>query len=209
MQPDTKTYSRALIVFVRKPELGKVKTRLAATVGDEQALDIYNLLVQHTQLVASAVPSVKLVYYAPAIVDKDFWSGADIQKRLQPEGDLGQKMEAAFREALTLADKAIIVGSDCAELTPGIIGEAYDALDRADVAIGPATDGGYYLLGMKKLHPFLFQDMVWSTEMVYQQTVDRIEQAGLSHHVLPVLSDVDFEEDWQRTKHLIAGLSDD
>lgn len=191
----------ALIVFVRKPELGKVKTRLAATVGNDVALDIYKELLQHTFNIVKSTPVTKFIYYVNKIEKDDLWNAEGFVKRLQSDNDLGSKMKDAFSEVLNEGyKKAVIIGSDCMDLTTAIIVQAFDLLETKDTVIGPAKDGGYYLLGMKNLSSFIFKDKNWSTSSVYNDTVIDMEANGISFGVLPLLNDVDTEDDWLSSK---------
>lgn len=185
-----------LLLFVRNPELGKVKTRLAASVGPEKALEIYLHLLLHTRDVTKSLPVQKLVYYSNAIDTNDFWPNDTYEKRVQPAGDLGEKMQATFATAFDEGyTSVVIIGSDCLQLTSKIILDAYQKLEKSDVVIGPALDGGYYLLGMKRLHRQLFQNKRWSTEHVFPDTIQDIEKLHLSYALLPPLSDIDHLED--------------
>ncbi|WP_439882054.1 TIGR04282 family arsenosugar biosynthesis glycosyltransferase [Pontibacter sp. MBLB2868] len=187
---------KLLMLFVRNPELGKVKTRLAASVGPEEALEIYMHLLQHTRQVTENLPQDKLVYYSNAVEQQDLWPNQKYKKRLQPAGDLGEKMSTAFADAFKEGyTSVVIIGSDCHQLTQEIIERAFKALETHEVVIGPALDGGYYLLGMNQLHPELFLNKRWSTEHVFPDTIYDVEKLHLSHVVLPELSDVDYIED--------------
>ncbi|GHA79126.1 TIGR04282 family arsenosugar biosynthesis glycosyltransferase [Pontibacter akesuensis] len=190
------TSKKLLLLFVRNPELGKVKTRLAATVGDEKALEIYMKLLQHTRDVTEALPVHKRVYYADKVTANDLWPNDIYQKEVQPAGDLGHKMQAAFAEGFADGYTSIvIIGSDCLQLTQQTVEEAYQQLEKQEVVVGPARDGGYYLLGMNCLHPQLFQNKRWSTAHVFPDTLQDLEQLELSYALLPVLSDIDYAED--------------
>ncbi|WP_299759360.1 TIGR04282 family arsenosugar biosynthesis glycosyltransferase [uncultured Pontibacter sp.] len=185
-----------LLLFVRNPELGKVKTRLAASVGPEVALEVYIHLLQHTKQVTQDLPVDKVVYYTGGINNNDMWPNTKYEKREQMSGDLGQRMQSAFAEAfLEGYTSVVIIGSDCLQLTPEIISKAYQELETHDVVIGPALDGGYYLLGMNCLYPQLFQNKQWSTEHVFPDTIQDLQQLHLSCCLLPRLSDVDHAED--------------
>ena len=187
---------RLLLLFVRAPELGKVKTRLAEAVGPEVALEIYIHLLQHTRQVTEKLDTDKAVYFAETIVDDDLWPKEIYQQHVQDEGDLGQKMQAAFEAAFTAGySLVVIIGSDCKQLTHEIIEQAFDALQTHEVVIGPALDGGYYLLGMSKLYPELFQNKTWSSSTVFAETLYDVERLHLSHKLMPELSDVDHIED--------------
>ncbi|MCB0630780.1 MAG: TIGR04282 family arsenosugar biosynthesis glycosyltransferase [Saprospiraceae bacterium] len=195
---------QALLVFIRNPEIGKVKTRLAQDLGDLEALRIYNTLLAHTRQVTLAVDAHRLLFYSNFIDRNDEWPDRRFDKHLQPKGDLGNRMQQAFEMALKQFDAAVIVGSDCAELTPAILQTALDELEHHDCVIGPAIDGGYYLLGMRQLRPSLFQDMPWSTDQVYAETIKRMEAAGATYYTLPELSDIDYAEDWEQHRHLLV-----
>lgn len=192
-----KSLRQSLIIFVRSPKLGKVKTRLAKEVGDKEALSIYIRLLRHTREVAEGVNATRHLFYSDEVIE-DEWSTDYFQKVLQAKGDLGDKMHHAMGTALETSSKAIIIGSDCAQLSSSLIESAYEALDQNDVVIGPTFDGGYYLLGVKKVHKELFEDMTWSVESVFDETVRRIELKGLSYSILDKLSDIDYKEDWDK-----------
>ncbi len=190
--------NRALLLFVRNPEKGKVKTRLAQDLGDDKALEIYLELLNITRAVAVTVPAERFLFYSNFIPQSDDWPEVQFQKHLQATGDLGARMEAAFQLALETHQKAVIIGSDCPELSPAIIEQAFAQLDDFDAVLGPANDGGYYLLGLKTVIPDVFREMVWSTELVLAETLARLDAAGKSYALLPELSDVDHAEDWER-----------
>lgn len=196
---------RALIIFVRKPEKGKVKTRLAATVGAEKALDIYIHLLTHTHAITSEVNADKFVFYADKIEQDDLWNDGDFTKKLQGNYDLGGKMKDAFSILFKMGfEKVVIIGSDCLELSTSIIEQAFELLNEKEVVIGPASDGGYYLLGMKKLFPNLFENKQWSTEHVFQQTIDDLQKENIDYDLLITLTDVDTEENWIKTKNALS-----
>jgi hypothetical protein len=186
-----------LLIFIKNPIKGRAKTRLAATVGDDEALRIYLELLKHTRNIAEKVDTHRNLFYSHFINENDEWNNADFDKQLQIEGDLGEKMAAGFRATFEKgATKAVIVGSDCASLTKEIVDSAFAKLETHDFVIGPADDGGYYLLGMKAFTPKIFQNIAWSTEAVFPQTVDFITNKNKTYALLPTLSDIDYEEDW-------------
>jgi uncharacterized protein len=186
-----------LIIFVRNPELGKVKTRLARTLGDSEALRIYLFLLEKTRAAALGVSADRLLCYSESIPPADTWPRTAFMPHLQVPGDLGQKMEAAFRYSFEQgAQKALIIGSDCPELTGDILQAAFDALDKADFVLGPVPDGGYYLLGMRQFESSVFQHIDWSTAAVRTQTLAAIDVLGKTVHTLPMLTDIDEEADW-------------
>lgn len=189
--------SQTLLIFIRNPQFGKVKTRLASTVGEAEALRIYQILLEKTREVALGVSAQRLLFYSDFIEKNDDWPEAEFSKKMQTGGDLGQRMEQAFRTAFEAgARKAVIIGSDCPELTGKVLQTAFDLLENADFVLGPTRDGGYYLLGMKKLEPSVFHGIEWSTAAVRAKTLEKIEALGKTCALLPTLADVDTEADW-------------
>ncbi len=191
----------ALIIFVRKPELGKVKTRLAADIGDENALKVYNDLLTHTCVITKGLPLDKYAFYSEKVTGEDLWNKNGFYRKIQNGNNLGEKMENAFKVLFNESyEKLIIIGSDCFELDESLISKAFEQLDNYDVVIGPAKDGGYYLLGMSKTYPFLFRNKKWSTDSVCNDTMQDIQEHNLSCFQLPVLTDVDTKEDYNKTR---------
>ena len=192
-------FTTGIIVFIKNPRLGHVKTRLAKDVGDERALEIYLKLTAHTQRVLSAVPYVnRNVYYSEFIDDTDDWSTDTFIKGLQSNGDLGDRIKHAFSEVFEQNEKVIIIGSDCAQLSANHIQQAIDTLDNNNVVIGPSLDGGYYLLGMDSNFQFLFEDIEWSTESVFETTKNKALAQDLTVAEIEKLSDIDYIEDWEK-----------
>lgn len=191
--------SLILLIFCKNPRLGKVKTRLAATVGDAEALRIYRILLSKTREAALLVDVERRLFYSDLVETTDEWPETHFRKRAQAGHDLGERMENAFREAFRDgASKVVIIGSDCPDLSGALLREAFQRLDEADFVLGPASDGGYYLLGMKTLEASLFRNMEWSVSTVGAETLHRIRGLGKSCFLMPVLDDVDTEEDWRR-----------
>jgi rSAM/selenodomain-associated transferase 1 len=188
----------ALIVLIKNPIPGKTKTRLAQDVGDEKALRMYRILLDYTRRQADRLTDVaRYLYYSNHVVEDDEWSAEAFIKSVQKGQGLGERMENALARAFADGhDRVIIIGSDCPGVTTGLLREALDRLERADLVIGPALDGGYYLLGMRKLHPTLFREMNWSTTTVAKETRARARVQGLTVEELTPLSDVDHLEDW-------------
>jgi len=188
--------SNGLIIFIKNPEIGKVKTRLAKTIGNQKALEVYQLLQERTKKVSLGVNARRFLFYSNSIAQNDGWIEQEFEKLLQADGNLGERMIDAFRAAFAAGmEKAIIIGSDCFDITPELIELAYQKLNNADVVIGPANDGGYYLIGMKKMQQDIFQNIEWSTETVFENTINKVVQKGRSYEVLPTLIDIDTEED--------------
>ena len=185
-----------LIIFYRNPELGRVKSRLAATVGEERALAIYLLMAAHTRKISSSIPVDKVVYYSEFVDSEDHWLSQDFNKQLQHGSDLGEKMKHAFEESFKSGYESVcIIGTDCIELTDNILFKAFEALSDHDAVIGPAVDGGYYLLGMNRFTPQLFNNKSWSDSSVCEDTLKDFQQLQYAYQILPTLHDVDTESD--------------
>ena len=183
-----------LLIFTRNPELGKVKTRLAKTVGDESALNIYKFLLNHTKEVTQNLNCDKAVYYSVKVRENDIWDANIFQKYAQSGDDLGLRMQNAFQQAFNNSyEKVLIIGSDLFDLQEKHINEAFEELNSNDVVIGPAEDGGYYLLGMKKLQPLIFHNKEWGTATVLKDTLNDLQ--NVSVHLLETLNDVDVFDD--------------
>ena len=194
-----------ILVFVRNPELGKVKTRLAKTIGDKDALKIYTILLQHTESVLHKVSSDKVVYYSEEIQSNDLWDNALYQKKLQKGADLGARMQNAFETAFKdTYEKVVIVGSDLFDLNPNHIKEAFTALENHEVVLGPSLDGGYYLLGMKKMHPAVFKNKQWGTDSVLESTLKNLNQQNVK--LLEALNDIDTFEDLEAQPELLKKI---
>jgi len=194
-----------IIVFVRNPELGKVKTRLAKTIGDKDALKIYTILLKHTESVLHKVSSDKVVYYSKEIQNNDLWDNALYQKKLQKGADLGARMQNAFETALKDSyEKVVIVGSDLFDLNPIHIEQAFTALENHDVVLGPSLDGGYYLLGMKKMDPAVFKNKQWGTDSVLESTLKNLNQQNVK--LLEALNDIDTFEDLEAQPELLKKI---
>ena len=191
-----------LLIFTRNPELGKVKTRLAKTIGNEKALEIYILLLQKTKETTEHLACDKAVYYSVKIRKNDIWNENKYQKHQQNGENLGVRMENAFINAFdTGYEKVLIIGSDLFDLTPKHINDAFKKLDSNDVIIGPAEDGGYYLLGMKKNHPLIFKNKEWGTSSVRKDTLNDLKNSSL--FLLEELNDIDVYDDLKKHDSLL------
>lgn len=186
-----------LIIFVRNPLLGQVKSRLAKTLGEEKALEIYKLLLHHTHAITKNLSVDKYVFYTGFICKNDLWENNIYQKQKQQGANLGERMTNAFSLLFQKEySKIVIIGSDCLQLTSKIISDAFASLQKFQTVLGPSKDGGYYLLGMNNFFPEVFRNIIWSSEMVLHKTIQNITQSGLSHHLLAVLNDIDTIDDW-------------
>ena len=196
-----------IIVFVRSPELGKVKTRLARSIGDQSALNIYKILLKHTAAVLRDLSFDKVVYFSEKIDNNDFWENSLFEKKLQKGADLGERMHHAFDTAFNKGyKKVLIIGSDLFELTSTLIISALEALETYDISIGPSLDGGYYLLGMKELHPAVFKNKKWGTNSVLKNTLQDLKQQNVK--LLEALNDIDTFEDLQQQPELLYNILD-
>lgn len=183
-----------LIIFTRNPELGKCKTRLAAEVGDKIALDVYNFLLDHTRYITKKINAVKFLYYSDIVPAYDRWNGSIYHKKQQKGKDLGEKMLNAFKDGFSEGfDKIVIIGSDIFDLGSDDIEMAFQKLDSNDFVLGPAQDGGYYLLGMTRLKEELFYNKSWGTNSVLKDTMRDLENESI--FLLAVRNDVDIYDD--------------
>ncbi len=188
-----------LIIFVRNLIYGRVKTRLAATIGNDRAFKIYQQLITYTCSIVNKLECDNMVYYSDYIVLEDEWLGTG--KAIQRGNGLGERMQQAFKDSFDIgAGRTIIIGTDCFEINHEIIQQAFEKLNGCDVVIGPASDGGYYLLGMKKLYSQLFNNIAWSTGSVFATTLSICRSHNLNYLLLPVLNDIDEEKDLLQTK---------
>ena len=187
-------HKNLLIIFTRNPVLGKVKTRLAKTVGDKTALDIYTFLLKKTKEITLDSPCDKVVYYSEKIIKNDIWNCNSFRKEVQSGEDLGAKMKNSFYKAFeNNYCKVVLIGSDIYDLESYHINEAFKKLETNDVVMGPALDGGYYLIGLKKMHPKIFDNKKWGSSTVRKDTLKNLEKVDV--HLLPILNDVDVIED--------------
>lgn len=183
-----------LLIFVRNPEKGKVKTRLAAEIGDDAALRIYEFLLKHTSEITKHLPVDKEVHYSEETEENDVWENAFFYKKEQKGADLGERMEFAFKKGFEAGYKRIIIiGSDLFDLKEKDIKSAFSALRENPYIIGPALDGGYYLLGMHSLNRKLFRNKNWGTETVLEETLADLKNENIFR--LPERNDIDTPED--------------
>lgn len=183
-----------LLILTRNPELGKCKTRLAAKVGDTAALNIYKFLLDHTVKFTRNLEVEKWVYYSEEIWEDDIWSNDVYQKKLQVGKDLGERMMNAFKEGFQAGfENIIVIGSDMFHLKQSDLEEAFSKFKDHNYVVGPAEDGGYYLLGMKSLKTELFQNKNWGTNTVLRDTLSDIKKEKVA--LLDEKNDVDYYED--------------
>jgi len=194
--------SNRLLLFTKYPSPGHVKTRLIPLLGSYASARLHKILTEtaiNTAFSAKKISDFSIeVHFSGADHTKMLeWLGSTLKYRKQVKGDLGDKMGAAFRKAFDEGvQKVIIIGSDVPDLTPSIIIQAFDELNSDNVVIGPASDGGYYLLGICHYYPLLFDHIEWSGPSVLNQTLNRITRLSLKVILLPILSDLDRPEDF-------------
>jgi len=186
-----------VLVFQKNAVLGKVKTRLASGMGELRALEIYRHLIQLTYSALEDVPVPVWTYFSDYIPESTHPS---VEKSLVQEGqDLGERMANAFARSFESGmEKVVLIGTDCPTLQSNHLNEAFEALNYSDLVVGPATDGGYYLIGMNRRADYLFEGITWSTSQVLSETLNVASQHGLTTTLLCELDDIDTQEDWQR-----------
>lgn len=193
---------RTLIIFARAPELGCVKTRIAAELGSNVALAIYREIGLAIVQIAREVDDCEIVVqYTPGGSEAILaaWLGLDLVLHAQSDGDLGQRMCAAISDAVQHgARRVVVVGTDCPGVDAELLESAFDALGTVDVVLGPATDGGYYLIGVTQPQPALFDGIPWSSSETFNATLVAASAAGLSVSLLDPRSDIDTAADWLR-----------
>lgn len=183
-----------LLIFTRNPELGKCKTRLAATVGDTAALNIYTFLLKHTATITKEVSAIKQVWYSEEIWENDTWDSTYFEKRTQTKGDLGTRMQNAFEQGFAAGYEQIIgIGSDLYDINTQELNDAFKILSNNEAILGPAEDGGYYLLGLTTMISPVFKNKSWGTETVLTDTLKDLE--AYQFELLPTKNDIDYYED--------------
>lgn len=201
--------SRCLIVMAKQPTRGQVKTRLAATIGETAAAQLYEAFLRdtlglcpaETELLLSFTPAEARCYFG------DLAPGAALFA--QPDGDLGVRLRRSFDEAFRLGcDSAVVIGSDSPHLPAIVLHQAFDTVEEHGGCIGPSEDGGYYILGLSRPEPALFDAIAWSTAAVFEQTMERAEEAGVHLACLSPCFDIDTLEDLLRLDEMLPGLDE-
>lgn len=193
--------THALIVFARVPADGQVKTRLAAAIGTTAATAAYRRLAELVIAAVQRSESYSLsIAYTPADGERAMraWLGESPALRPQARGDLGARMASAIGEAIEAgATRVVVIGTDCPAVTARVVEEAFTRLDGADLVIGPASDGGYYLIGMSRLHIALFTEVPWSSPRTLPITLERARALQLTVAMLDERRDIDTVDDWR------------
>lgn len=200
---------RRLIIFSRYPEPGKTKTRLIPALGPDGAAALQRDMTRHIigvarKLAAREALAIEVRFEGGDAPQMETAFGRGVLYREQGSGDLGDRLRRALVEAVREdADRIVVIGADCPEVTPALLADAFLRLRRHDLVIGPARDGGYYLIGLRQPEPELFTDISWGSDRVLEQTLGRARQLSLTIDQLENLADIDRPADlsvWQRLK---------
>ena len=185
---------RLLLVFVKNAVLGTAKTRLAKTIGNDAAFDVYKHLMHITEQATISLKNCDVHIYFSSEKDPTRWT--NYTQYVQQGNDLGERMSDAFRRSFELGYEQIVgVGSDLPDLTSEIIDKGLVELNSNDAVFGPAEDGGYYLIGMRSMLECIFENKPWSTEGLLDVTLKELKSKGHSVGIIETLNDVDTEED--------------
>ncbi len=198
-----------IILFTRSPEPGRCKTRLIPALGADGAATLHKWMTEQVLTAIQALtsgqgPGVEICFDGGSEQQMQDWLGQELKYRLQAAGDIGQRMAQALCPRLRDAKRVLLLGSDCPQITPAILREALSGLNRHDLVLGPAHDGGYYLIGATNHLPGnicaeLFSDIHWGSATVFDETISRLRHLQLTYHSLPKLHDIDHADD---LKHL-------
>jgi rSAM/selenodomain-associated transferase 1 len=189
-----------LIIFVKAPRPGEVKTRIARVIGPQAASDAYVRIVGAVIENLRSLQNVQLRFSPDdALRDISRWLQPEWTAETQGNGDLGERLRLAFRDSFAAGVKRVVlVGSDCPDITAEDVQSAWNALENNDLVLGPAQDGGYWLIGLRTEQPTLFKNISWSGDMVLQQTITKAKSIDLSTQLLRELADIDTIEDLRR-----------
>lgn len=200
-----------LIIFTRYPEPGKTKTRLIPALGEVGAADLQKQMTEHTILQVQELQKISAITVEVRFAGGNWelmqnWLGVGFVYQTQGEGDLGQRMMRSLVDAFSNnAEQVIIIGTDCPGLNSQILASAFEKLKVCDLVLGPALDGGYYLIGLRRVVPELFSQISWGTAQVFQQTIEIAQKLNLLSGYLPSLADVDRPEDLPVWEQIFVG----
>ncbi|WP_372755370.1 TIGR04282 family arsenosugar biosynthesis glycosyltransferase [Mariniflexile sp.] len=182
-----------IIVFVKNIKLGKVKTRLAASIGNRAAFEVYKELVKETEKAIKTITTDKRIYFSEAL-EETIWEHAT--KAIQNGEDLGERMKNAFKKGFEDGyERIVLIGSDLPDINATHIKDGLQALNQTEVVFGPAVDGGYYLVGLSKFHEYIFQDKPWSKPHLLEVTLEELKQKNVTFNLLEPLNDIDTFDD--------------
>ncbi|GGZ79721.1 TIGR04282 family arsenosugar biosynthesis glycosyltransferase [Algibacter mikhailovii] len=194
-----------LIIFVKNIKAGKVKTRLAKTIGEDSALKIYQELVNITEKVSKKIASDVRIYFSEAPIENQWKS---FYKTTQEGVDLGERMKNAFQDGFNDGyQRIVLIGSDLPEIAEEHINHGLNELKKNDVVFGPALDGGYYLIGLSKMHHRIFENKPWSQPNLLEDTLNELKQNKITVATLNTLNDIDTFEDLKKFPKLLQLLS--
>ena len=193
---------RQLLVFTKNPQLGKVKTRLAKSIGEEKALFIFQKLIKKTAQTIGSISVHKSLYYSEFIENGDLWDTQVSEKKIQNGNTLGERMSNAFQDGFEKGfEQIVIIGTDLWDLESSDIDQAFKVLETNTAVIGPATDGGYYLLGLSQWMPEVFKNKIWGTASILNDTMEDFKERKLA--LLKPKNDVDYYEDLRTFPELL------
>lgn len=182
-----------VIVFVKNITLGKVKTRLAKTIGNQGAFEVYSELVKVTEKATEQLLADKRIYFSEAVVETK-WKND--YKAVQNGIDLGERMKNAFKKGFDDGyERIVLIGSDLPDITENHINQGLNAITKNDIVFGPAEDGGYYLIGLSKMYDFVFDEKPWSQTNLLEKTLNEVEEKQVTFTTLETLNDIDTFED--------------
>ena len=185
---------KLVLIFTKNALYGKVKTRLAKSIGDDLAFEVFGAISSHTRRIFVNKPGIDTHVYLSESLHSEEWSS--FPRKLQIGSDLGERMSNAFVNAFDDGYTDVIgIGTDLPEINAPLIDAAFEELNEVDVVLGPAIDGGYYLIGMTRFHPELFEGIEWSKESVLRDTLAKTKSKCLTVRKLPTMNDVDTVED--------------
>jgi rSAM/selenodomain-associated transferase 1 len=186
----------AIIIFIKNPDLGGVKKRLAKSVGDDKALEVYKQMLQHAQLITRSLSTDKFLFYNRHIDTNDAWPNTIYQKKKQQGADMPARIDNAFKQIFKLGyGQVVIIGSDCLELDERIIRLAFRQLEHFDTVLGPTKDGGFYLLGMNNYYLEVINVTGWSTPQLTPQILTTIQHLKKTCFLLSELAGITTVED--------------
>lgn len=182
-----------VIVFVKNIKLGKVKTRLAKTIGNQGAFDVYSELVKVTENATKNLDCDKHIYFSEAIVENQW---PNDYKTVQEGKDLGERMLNAFKNGFEAGySRIVLIGSDLPDINHNHIEVGLNKLNQTEVVFGPAEDGGYYLIGLSKMQEFIFKNKPWSQDRLLKETLNELKENSITFSTLETLNDIDTFED--------------
>ena len=204
------TNNKQLIIFIKEPIAGQCKTRLIPLLGEQGAADFYKQLASHSVTTSKQLSNIDIALYTypdtqhPFVQNLVLETSASIQ--CQQGDDLGERMYNALKTSLKRYSHSVLIGSDCPAISCNYIEQAFKALDSHDITLGPATDGGYVLIGCTKISPSVFANTQWSSSTVLQQCLSNINQLNYSQHLLDELWDVDTPNDFLQNQLAIERI---